>query len=134
MFRVVAVGDIVCSTILDYVGTPRLCIVDGKTVRVAYRDLDKALKRFGVVLRCSNPPGTISEECVEAIARALSTASSSLLLVDGEEDLLALAVLILGSDIDYVIYGVPSTGVAIIDAKGSAVTAINLFSQFEPRN
>ncbi|MEM1526733.1 MAG: GTP-dependent dephospho-CoA kinase family protein [Ignisphaera sp.] len=129
--KVVAVGDVVCLTLLEYVGVPRLCIADGKTLRDIHGDIDKLLKNFAVILKCRNPPGSISEECLQVISKALGEPIPKLILVDGEEDLLTLAVILVGEDVDFVIYGVPREGVGMIDVKRFTIIAINLFSQFE---
>lgn len=129
--KVVAVGDVVCLTLLEYVGVPRLCIADGKTLRDIHGDVDKLLKNFSTILSCRNPPGSISEECLQVIDEALEEHVPKLILVNGEEDLLTLAVILVGEDIDFVIYGVPREGVGVIDVKRFTITAINLFSQFE---
>ncbi|MEM1646200.1 MAG: GTP-dependent dephospho-CoA kinase family protein [Ignisphaera sp.] len=129
--KIVAVGDVVCLTLLEYVGIPRLCIIDGKTLREVYSDTDELIKNFNSVLKCRNPPGSISEECLQVIAKALKEHIPNIVLVDGEEDLLALAAVLSGENIDFVIYGVPKEGIGIIDVKCFTITAINLFSQFE---
>jgi uncharacterized protein (UPF0218 family) len=131
LHRVAVVGDIVCSTFLGYVGVPRICIIDGKTLRELYRGVDVISKSFSYMLRCANPPGSISEECIQTIARALNTLYPVLVMIEGEEDLLALALCLIGKDIDYVIYGIPREGVGVIDVEKFRVTAINLFTQFK---
>lgn len=129
--RVAVVGDVVCTTFIEFVGVPRICIVDGKTLRTRYGNIEGVLHMFYNIHRCRNPPGTISSECLSTIASAMHYPGKQLVVVDGEEDLLALAAVLVGTKhIDYVAYGVPNEGVAVVDVEKFMVLAINLFSQF----
>lgn len=130
IYRVVAVGDIVCSTIIEYIGAPRICIIDGKTLREKTSNLSDIAKTFNNVYRCRNPPSTISEQCLYLIKSLIYNQDRHMVIVDGEEDLLTLAVAISNKDINYIVYGVPLKGVAIIDVEKFIVTAINIISQF----
>jgi len=38
LYNIIVVGDYVCETFIKYIGVPRMCIVDGKTLR--YLDID----------------------------------------------------------------------------------------------
>jgi uncharacterized protein (UPF0218 family) len=131
LHRVAVVGDIVCSTFLNYVGVPRICIIDGKTLREFYNDINSFIKYFSYVFECRNSPGSISEGCIQTIVKALDIFHRALVVVKGEEDLLALAVSLVGRGIDYVVYGIPREGVGVIDVERFRVTAINLFTQFK---
>ena len=129
--KVVAVGDMVCNTIASYVGVPRLCIVDGKTLRESSSDIESLAKLFRNRHTCRNPAGTISSSCIELLKSVLDDMDRHIVVVDGEEDLLALAVVLFGRWVDYVVYGVPRVGVAVIDVPLFRVSAINIFSQFK---
>ncbi|MDK6029101.1 DUF359 domain-containing protein [Ignisphaera sp. 4213-co] len=129
LHEVYVVGDYTCETFLLYIGIPRMCIVDGNIMRKPYEAHHTISKYFENVARCCNPRGAISSECIDVIRKALSI-PKSLVVVDGEEDLLGLvlqSILLRG----YVIYGLPHEGVAIADVLYSSIEAINLFAKFQ---
>ncbi len=123
------VGDYCCKTYIEYVGMPRTCIVDRKTLRYSDTDIIDIEKKFDYVERCVNPRGCITVSCMKSIRRCYSMGVPCLLIVDGEEDLLTLASIIT-IDHGIVIYGIPYEGIAIIFIDRVKVDAINLFSQF----
>lgn len=130
LHNVVVVGDYVCETFIKYIGVPRICIIDGRTLR--YLDMDsKNLENvFGHVEICVNPQGHISRTCLETIYRCFEKGIKSLILVYGEEDLLSLASLLVIPQ-GYVVYGIPSLGVAVSDALSLKICVINIFSHFK---
>jgi uncharacterized protein (UPF0218 family) len=87
----ITVGDVVSYNFAAY-GRSDVAVVDGKTRR--------SMRIQGVVAansyNCVNDPGTISQECIEAIKSAIEEAKKdrkSIVYVDGEEDLLSLVAL-----------------------------------------
>ncbi|MEM0062898.1 MAG: DUF359 domain-containing protein [Ignisphaera sp.] len=125
---VYVVGDYTCETFLLHVGTPRMCIIDGNIMRKPHKS-EHMLNYFEYVARCCNPRGSISVDCMTVIRDSMER-PKSLVIVDGEEDLLALALqttLLRG----YVVYGLPNEGVAIADVTHSNIEAINIFSEFQ---
>lgn len=131
LHRVAVIGDIVCNTFLEYVGMPRICVIDGKTLREVHGYVNSFLDKFNEVFKCRNPPSSISTECIDVIAKALDNFVPKLVLVDGEEDLLALVVTLIGRGVDFVVFGIPREGVGLINVEGFKITAINFFSQFK---
>ena len=125
--RTAIVGDVVCSTVIEYVGLPRLCVADSRTLRSREASVDPTA--FQEVRECRNERGSISRECVEEIAELLKLQTPSLLIVRGEEDLLALPIVATGA-VD-VAFGIPSRGVCIVRRSlRNVVTAINVLSRF----
>ncbi len=125
----VVIGDYCCKTYVEFVGVPRLCIVDGKTLRHSNIDIEIIKRKFSYIEKCVNPRGCITTNCIESIKRCYKVGAPCLLIVDGEEDLLALASIVL-IDHGIVIYGIPHEGIAIIFIDKIKVDAINIFSQF----
>jgi len=103
----VTVGDFVTANLVRAGLEPHVAVVDLRTRREGFAGLASAAAGRER-LRCSNPPGTLTEEAVEAVrgavARALSGART-LVVVDGEEDLLALPALALAPAGSLVVYG-----------------------------
>lgn len=129
LFQVYVVGDYVCRTFEIYVGIPKLCIVDTKTMRTHYEYPRQ--EAYDSITSCRNPAGTISEECMKKLSDYVDNRHShALILVEGEEDLLSLAVLLQASH-GYLVYGIPKAGVAVVPIEPSnKVRALNIFSRF----
>ena len=125
------VGDVVCQNLLLHGLKPRVCIFDERTLRCKHRPMDTGL--FNVLICVYNPRGTISEEAL----RALENISMNRLLgtvgirVYGEEDLLAIASIIVAPIGSIVAYGIPHLGVALIPVtEHNKLRAQHLLSSF----
>ena len=68
-----------------------------------------------VTVRVKNEAGTISEEAVEAIKRAIKDKESVRIEVEGEEDLLGLPAMLYAPDGWYVLYGQPNEGLVAVE-------------------
>ncbi len=108
----ITVGDATTQKMMQYGIVPSIQIVDG-TEKRARRDLpDRGLLRTRI--RCSNPPGGITEEAITAIGEALASPKPSRILVDGEEDLLVLPVCTSAPLGSTVMYGQPNEGLVVV--------------------
>ncbi|MCX8184652.1 MAG: GTP-dependent dephospho-CoA kinase family protein [Sulfolobales archaeon] len=132
----VAVGDFICSKLLDYGYTPRVCVVDGVTRRALHQPV--LAERFNTVTGCVNPRSHVCQNAVEEIRRALQSREEVgrvLIIVDGEEDLLALPA-IAESPPDWCItYGLPNCGVELVivdeEVSETARRILELFEEVE---
>jgi hypothetical protein len=114
---VVSVGDVCTESVLSVGITPKLAIVDGQTKRGAYeRPSPKGMREVRVV----NPAEKITKELWRAVEDAYSRPESTLIIVDGEEDLASLACIMLAPEGTTLIYGVPNRGVTVIPV-GAAI-------------
>jgi len=128
--QIYVVGDVVCTTIVQYVGIPRLCIVDYRTLRAHIpNSLVGLAGLFDRRIRCTNPPGYVSYDCINAVRKALDNFTHSLIEVDGEEDLLGFPV-ILYAPSGFMLYGIPGRGVAILDVESVRTFVMNIFFKF----
>jgi uncharacterized protein (UPF0218 family) len=66
------------------------------------------------LVKVKNPPGTITEEAIEAVRSALEGKKQIHLLVEGEEDLLTLIAVLYAPENALVIYGQPLEGIVIV--------------------
>ncbi|MBO3800314.1 MAG: GTP-dependent dephospho-CoA kinase family protein [Candidatus Brockarchaeota archaeon] len=114
----ICVGDIVSKKLIEMGFQPDLCIVDGRTMRQPI-PVTERLKENRKVFKLVNPPGTISEDSWEVIKQAASY-SKSIVIVDGEEDLLALVAVKSAPDGSLVLYGQPGEGVVAIKVDESS--------------
>ncbi|MEM3000260.1 MAG: DUF359 domain-containing protein [Candidatus Bathyarchaeia archaeon] len=106
----VAVGDVVSRNLYEHSMAPQLLITDNKNMRKRIKPRVFAVK----LLHVKNPPGSITEEAMAAIKSALESSESTQIIVDGEEDLLTLAVVLYAPIGSLVVYGQPREGVVAV--------------------
>ena len=126
---IVAVGDIVTYHLIEAGRYPDVAIVDGKTKREQVgREVLNAIEGFDRRLDVANPQSTITDDLLEAIATALDSPGSTVVAVDGEEDLATLPAVIALSDGGSVVYGQPDEGMVLVsvdaDSRGRCRTLL----------
>ena len=110
----VTVGDIVTYHILEAGVTPDVALVDERTKRATVDDEVSAVVNdasFDRVATVVNPPGTLTADLLAALREALADDGTTLVRVDGEEDLAALPAIAAAPDGASVLYGQPDEGV-----------------------
>lgn len=109
---VIAVGDITTKTLLTAGVVPNLSIVDFQVHRKPFTELDgkfNELTLFRVTVKSG--PGYISQAAIDLIQKwAAHPADREVMIVDGEEDLLALPAIAYGPEGCVVYYGQPEQG------------------------
>jgi uncharacterized protein (UPF0218 family) len=115
---IVLVGDATTDRVtLDGI-IPSVCVVDGRERRVQRITAggESLLQNQVLQLRCSNPAGTISKGAVQVLRDAIKASSTNpvRVIVEGEEDLLALPIFLLAPYGSIVMYGQPSKGMVIV--------------------
>ena len=114
--NLIAVGDISVSQLLKYKILPKISIVDFYVQRkLTFQNLTQL--GFGsanadVIVK--NPAGTISKSLILQIEKAISSTNSTVILVDGEEDLAAIPAILLAPFGFTIVYGQPNRGAVII--------------------
>lgn len=108
--KVITVGDATTERLLGFGITPDLAIVDGKERRLARNYPRHDAKE----VRCTNPAGTISQTAIELLRKALSEKEPVVVVVEGEEDLLALPVFAMAPEGAMVLYGQPLEGMVAV--------------------
>ena len=113
--KIITVGDIVTYSIKEH-GLPlSIAIIDQKTMReksnvtIDYTDIE-------VVIKVTNPPATITLDAWRAIENAMLKNKEVIILVDGEEDLLALPAIYLAPEGSIILYGQPNEGIVVVKA------------------
>ncbi len=109
--KIVSVGDVVSDNMAKYGFRPHLVIVDNKTMREPVRPV---FTETDQTLYLKNPPGTLVDEAWTVIKEGLDQQVRTKILVDGEEDLLALVVVLCAPEGSFVVYGQPQEGIVII--------------------
>lgn len=107
-YTMVTVGDVATKTLLDAGITPELTVIDGKVGRKPYRELDSYLTSLKTErINVKSGPGFISQKAIAAIAEWAKRARPTTIIVDGEEDLLALPAIQYAPVGSIVYYGQP---------------------------
>jgi GTP-dependent dephospho-CoA kinase len=115
----VTVGDRVTETFGKLGRIPDVQLVDGLENRKKRETPDVPYKRQ---VKVRNPAGTITDEAINGIREAFRGAKPARVLVDGEEDLLAIPVIALAPESAVVFYGQPGEGIVAVKADAETKT------------
>ncbi len=107
---IICVGDFVSKNLKSADIHVDVSVVDNKIMR---RDTEPWQESGKIIFRANNAPGTIDPIAWQALREAVEK-KNSLLLIEGEEDLLALPAVLLAPDRALVIYGQPKEGVVVV--------------------
>ncbi len=111
--KIISVGDVVSLNLHEHNIHPQLTIIDNKSLRnQAMPEKAKVEKTVYV----ANPQGTITKEAAKAIKTALDGNEHTHIVVDGEEDLLALIAVLYAPENAFVVYGQPYRGIVVVKA------------------
>jgi uncharacterized protein (UPF0218 family) len=108
---VVTVGDRVTETFGKLGRVPDVQIVDGRENRLERRLPDVPCSR---TIRVRNPAATITENAIAGINDAFKGRKPARVLVEGEEDLLAIPAIVLAPASAAVFYGQPGVGIVMV--------------------
>jgi uncharacterized protein (UPF0218 family) len=109
--RIVSVGDTVSKNLEKNQIFPQLSIIDNKAMRRTTKPFSSAVEK---TLYVKNPKATIMAEAITAIRDSLRDNSRVRIVVDGEEDLLALIAVLYAPENSFVVYGQPYEGIVVI--------------------
>jgi len=125
---VFTVGDVVTSTLLMARRPPDIAIIDGYTMRRPYPGV--SIPHYNLI-NVKNPPGTLTDELIDAIKEALKSLQT-VIQVEGEEDLAVVPLAIHAPSGSFLLYGQPGDGVVLLEITPDIkVRAEELFSCFE---
>jgi len=133
---VVLVGDVVSLAGKRHRINPKAFLVDFHTQRKAdreeWREELGAWGRVGLSVR--NPAGTVTREAWDAVRRALWLPESPVrIVVDGEEDLLAIPCFLEAPVGAKVVYGLPGKGACVVAVDAALKERVAaLVARFEP--
>ncbi|MEM2739542.1 MAG: GTP-dependent dephospho-CoA kinase family protein [Candidatus Bathyarchaeia archaeon] len=128
---VAVVGDVVSSMAIA-AGIPvKIYVADGRVMR-SLTGLNIA-GNVDIVFRAKNPPGLITEECIEVLREAVEYNGSVWVWIDGEEDLTVIPLSILMPIGSLVIYGQPHRGfVAVYIDEKKKEEMLQIMDSMEP--
>jgi GTP-dependent dephospho-CoA kinase len=117
----ITVGDATTEKIISFGLTPDLSIIDCVERRIRRTESKiLELKTFFLTTtkfkqyQCKNPKGTITREAYITIKKILMKGEQAIIVIDGEEDMLALAVFALAPLDSVVFYGQPLEGLVSV--------------------
>ena len=110
---VITVGDRVTETLGAMGRTPDVQVVDG-IERRSRRDLPEV--PYARLLKVKNPAGTLTRAAMDAMRKAFKGKKPARVLVEGEEDLMAMLAIALAPPSAVVFYGQPGVGVVAVKA------------------
>jgi len=131
---VIAIGDMVCITLLSINVLPKVMVFDLKTQRgqVPASWRDKLLSSPGRLTVVRNDSATISPELWSALKEAWLSAGTTRILVEGEEDMAGLAAIYLMRGAA-VFYGLPGRGATyVVSDERARAQALTLLKKMEP--
>ena len=104
---VYTVGDVVTHNLQKKGITPTVAIVDGYTMR---SPCNRTPAVHGESIQVKNPAGTITDDLICALERAVKNPPSTV-IVEGEEDLAVIPLVLTVHDGAVILYGQPGKGV-----------------------
>ncbi|QKQ99802.1 DUF359 domain-containing protein [Metallosphaera tengchongensis] len=123
--RIISVGDVVTSRLLDLGIVPFLAIIDGKTRRTVNMGTNKT------ELVINNEPGVLRYSVMSKVKEILEGEKSISVFVNGEEDMLVIPVILFGKDGDVIVYGQPNAGAVCLENwEGSRWRVLDILSKF----
>ena len=121
--KIITVGDAVTECMIKNGIQPDVFIIDNKIMRQSITPLKFGAKR---TLYAKNPAGTISDNAWAAIKNALEMNIQTKIVIDGEEDLLALPAVLFAPEGSFVVYGQPKEGVVVIKVTAEKKAEVKL--------
>ena len=120
---VITVGDVVSKETMKAGLRIDLRIVDNRSMRTNVPTVNFPAKK---TFRVKNPAGVITMNAWRTVQRALEE-RESLVIVEGEEDLLVLPVVLEAPSNSFVVYGQPLEGLVVVKASTSKKREVNTF-------
>ena len=109
--RIIAVGDVVSANMTKHGIHPSLAIVDNKSLR---ESIQPVFVETDQTKYLRNPPGTLADDALDIVKEALEQELRTKIVIDGEEDLLALIAVLCAPENSFVVYGQPHKGIVVV--------------------
>ena len=128
---IICVGDKTCELALKNGIKVKICVYDSliKRKKIEIPDIVKNLGASEINLK--NPAGHLNPESFDVIRSALKSENNIKIIVDGEEDLIALAAIEVAPKNSIVLYGQPDEGVVMVEVDEEIKAKVgNILEQF----
>lgn len=120
---VYTVGDVVTHNLQKKGIIPAVAIIDGYTMRSPCRKMP-ALS--GSCIQVKNPAGTITDELVSALEKAVHNPPTTI-VIEGEEDLAVIPLVLAAPEGAVILYGQPREGIVLRTVDRNARTIAQTF-------
>lgn len=129
----ISIGDVVSHDLIKNGIYPKIVIYDGRTERRDAASMAEVIEQMpGRKVKVRNPPATITAQLMSAIREALNSDGNTRILVEGEEDMAALACVALAPENTCVLFGMPGEGVVLVkNDRNTIMKARSLISKME---
>lgn len=132
----ISVGDIVSRTLSDLGRTADISIIDGKTRREVLQQEFESFFQNAKLTKIENQAGTITQKAALSVKAAINdfqmTHKRQLVVVSGEEDLLAIPSILLSPLQTVVVYGQFDKGIVIVHvSEQNKKQVYDLFRKFQ---
>lgn len=109
--KIVSIGDMVSRNLHKRNIHPQLTVIDNISQRYQAMPQEDVVEKTVYV---NNPQGTITQEAIFAVKKALDENEHTHIVVDGEEDLLTLIAVLYAPENTFVVYGQPYSGIVVV--------------------
>jgi uncharacterized protein (UPF0218 family) len=113
--QVISVGDCTTDRLLSFDIIPDILVIDGIERRAKRSHGLHSEIIAAKELHCTNPPGSVSKEAFFVLCEALAMAGPVKVIVNGEEDMLALPLISIAGEKAVVLYGQPLEGMVVVN-------------------
>jgi GTP-dependent dephospho-CoA kinase len=128
--QVISVGDCTTDRLLSFDIIPDILVIDGIERRAKRNDGLHSKIITAKELHCSNPPGSVSKEAFFVLCQALAMPGPVKVIVNGEEDMLALPIIAIAREKAVVLYGQPLEGMVVVNVNSEMqIKAKNLMER-----
>ena len=114
---VITVGDKVTETVFALGRIPEIQVVDGFERRTKRMPPEVP---YSSLIEVRNPAGMLTREAMAGVRRAYRGKKPARVLVEGEEDLMAIPIIALAPPSAVVLYGQPGVGIVVVKADSRA--------------
>ena len=108
---IVTVGDRVTNDLCKILGSIDIQVVDCREKRLRVEPPRCIAHK---IIRTVNPPGMLTPQTIQSVREAISSGCETRILVEGEEDLIALLIIYL-ADKGTLVYGQPNEGLVVVN-------------------
>ncbi len=112
--KIVTVGDTTTEKFVEFGYIPDLSIIDNKEKRI----MKSKIIEFEVdkIITCENRPGEINMQVIDLIKKLTTMKFNKIqIIIEGEEDLVALPLFMYSPDKWTIFYGQPNAGLVVVE-------------------
>ena len=112
--KIITVGDTTTEKFVEFGYIPDLSIIDNKEKRI----MKSKIIEFEVdkIITCENRPGEINMQVIDLIKKLTTMKFNKIqIIIEGEEDLVALPLFMYSPDKWTIFYGQPNEGLVVVE-------------------